>query len=55
LLRRYLGEDQATWNQSFRTQVIDRLDLMVRINPESVVARDQSYFSSTPATVIPRS
>jgi hypothetical protein len=55
LLQRYLGEDQATWNQSFRTQVIDRLNLMVRINPVSVVARDQSYFSSTSSTVIPRS
>jgi hypothetical protein len=31
LLRRYLGEDQQAWNPSFRARVIDRLELMVRI------------------------
>ena len=46
LLRRYLGEDQQAWNQSFRARVIEPLELMVRISPESIVARDQSYFSS---------
>lgn len=44
MLRRYLGEDQQAWNQSFRARVIDRLELMVRISPETIVARDQSYF-----------
>ena len=46
MLRRYLGEDQQAWNHSFRARVIDRLELMVRISPESLVARNQSYFSS---------
>lgn len=46
LLSRYLGADEAAWNQSFRSTVIDRLELMVRIEPTSVVARDQSYFSN---------
>jgi nitroimidazol reductase NimA-like FMN-containing flavoprotein (pyridoxamine 5'-phosphate oxidase superfamily) len=45
-LSRYLGEDEARWNASFRTGVIDRLDLMVRIRPLSIVARDQSYFAN---------
>jgi len=49
LLHRYLGENEATWNARFRTSVIDRLTLMVRIEPVSVVARDQSYFASTPS------
>ena len=47
LLRRYLGEDETMWNPWFRVNVIDRLTLMVRIEPMSVVARDQSYFAST--------
>ena len=47
MLRRYLGEDQQAWNHSFRARVIDRLELMVRISPESLVARNQSYFSSS--------
>lgn len=52
LLCRYLGEDEATWNQHFREAVIQRLNLMVRIVPTSVVARDQSYFSnSSPVTL----
>jgi len=47
LLHRYLGENEAMWNPRFRASVIDRLTLMVRIKPASVVARDQSYFAST--------
>ena len=46
LLRRYLGADEAGWNRDFKASVIDRLELMVRIQPTSIVARDQSYFSS---------
>lgn len=48
LLSRYLGADQEAWNRDFRRLVIDRLDLMVRVEPQSVVARDQSYFSALP-------
>jgi len=48
LLRRYLGENEAMWNPRFRASVIDRLTLMVRIEPMSVVARDQSYFANIP-------
>ena len=44
-LSRYLGENEARWNLSFRSRVIDRLELMVRIKPLSIVARDQSYFA----------
>ena len=44
LLCRYLGKDETTWNSWFRTAVIDQLDLMVRFEPTSIVARDQSYF-----------
>ncbi len=45
-LSRYLGKDQTKWNARFRSQVIDRLELMVRIKPLSIVARDQSYFAN---------
>jgi len=44
-LSRYLGGDEARWNPAFRSKVIDRLELMVRIKPSSIVARDQSYFA----------
>ena len=47
LLSRYLGDNKARWNPEFRRTVIDRLDLMVRFEPMSIVARDQSYFSRT--------
>ncbi|WP_394844162.1 pyridoxamine 5'-phosphate oxidase family protein [Pendulispora brunnea] len=46
LLRRYLGNDPRGWGETFRTTVIEPLDLMVRFVPETVVARDQSYFKS---------
>jgi pyridoxamine 5'-phosphate oxidase-like protein len=45
LLGRYLGDDAAAWNPEFRRTVIDGLDLMVRFEPRTVVARDQSYFA----------
>jgi Pyridoxamine 5'-phosphate oxidase len=44
LISRYLGDDETRWDSSFREDVIDRLDLMVRIIPEAIVARDQSYY-----------
>ncbi len=44
LLGRYLGEDQKTWNKWFREAVIERLDLMIRFKPHSIVLRNQSYF-----------
>jgi len=49
LLRRYLGDDEANWSPWFRANVIDELDLMVRFEPTSVVARDQSYFANARA------
>jgi hypothetical protein len=45
LLARYLGEDPTEWSSTFRKGVIDKLDVMVRFTPTSIVARDQSYFS----------
>jgi hypothetical protein len=47
LLRRYLGHAESDWEPTFRAHVIDRLDLMVRFTPTSIVARDQSYFLRT--------
>jgi len=52
LLSRYLGDDEGMWSEDFRTVVIDRLDLMVRFDPTSIVARDQSYFSTTRACLV---
>jgi hypothetical protein len=49
-LSRYLGKDEGQWNERFRARVIDGLDLMVRIEPLSVVARDQSYFGNEAAS-----
>ena len=46
LLARYIGEDPTCWRSTFRREVVDKLDLMVRFRPTSIVARDQSYFSS---------
>jgi nitroimidazol reductase NimA-like FMN-containing flavoprotein (pyridoxamine 5'-phosphate oxidase superfamily) len=42
-LRRYLGAE-SEWNAWFKQHVIDHQNLMVRFTPNTVVARDQSYF-----------
>jgi hypothetical protein len=47
LLAKYIGTE-SEWNSAFRASVIDNLDLMLRFTPESVVANDQSYFSTSP-------
>ena len=53
LLCRYLGDAESDWEPTFRSAVIDSLDLMVRFTPASIVARDQSYFLRTGPRVYP--
>jgi len=45
LLARYLGDDRGTWDERFADYVADPTDtaLFVRLDPDTVVARDQSY------------
>jgi hypothetical protein len=43
LLARYLGDDQAGWDQRFRRTLDDADNVLVRVQPETVVARDVSY------------
>lgn len=49
LLKRYLGPDEALWNAWFRENIVDPLDVMIRVDPVSVVCRDVSYFLTGPA------
>ncbi|MGE4251121.1 MAG: pyridoxamine 5'-phosphate oxidase [Parvibaculaceae bacterium] len=53
LLERYLGPESAEWNTWFRTEIIQPLDLMIRITPASIVAREMSYFKTGPAIAKP--
>lgn len=46
LLARYLGQDD--WNNWFKANVVDSLDLMIKITPESTIVRDMSYFKTGP-------
>lgn len=43
LLYRYIGAPNQ-WNKNFKKNIIDKLDLMIKFVPKSIVARDQSYF-----------
>ncbi len=47
LVCRYLGAKE-TWNPWFQGNVIARQDVLVRFEPATVVARDQSYFKNGP-------
>lgn len=42
LLARYLGDDTGAWPARFRDLAADK-QAMIRFDPETVVARDQSY------------
>jgi hypothetical protein len=48
LLTRYLGPDEKKWNAWFRETIVAPLDLMIRVTPASVIARDMSYFKTGP-------
>lgn len=43
LLRRYLGERVEVWDRRFRETLEDPDNVLVRFDPETIVARDQSY------------
>jgi hypothetical protein len=50
LLRRYLGDDEIAWDTRFRTTLANPADednVLIRLEPDTVVARDVSY---TPAS-----
>tara|TARA_R110000868_G_scaffold385783_6_gene653803 strand:+ start:974 stop:1396 length:423 start_codon:yes stop_codon:yes gene_type:complete len=42
LLHRYIGTP-TEWDNDFKKNIIDNLDLMIKFTPTSIVARDQSY------------
>jgi hypothetical protein len=43
LLARYLGPDADAWDTRFRQTLQDPDNVLVRFEPDTVVARDQSY------------
>ena len=43
LLRRYVGEDETTWDERFRETLEDPDNVFVEVEPETAVARDVSY------------
>ena len=43
LLVRYLGPDEVEWDPRFRETLIDADTVLIRVRPETVVARDVSY------------
>ena len=43
LVERYLGPE-ASWNPWFKANVVEKQDVLICFTPETVVARDQSYF-----------
>lgn len=48
LLMRYLGSDKAEWNAWFQETIVAPLDLMIRIVPGSMIAKNMSYFRTGP-------
>lgn len=48
LLARYLGPDPRAWNDWFKANVVDGLELLIRITPETAIAKDMSYFKTAP-------
>ncbi|MFZ0566360.1 MAG: pyridoxamine 5'-phosphate oxidase family protein [Chlamydiales bacterium] len=45
---KYLGDDKTKWNEWFVENIVDPLDIMVKITPKSMVAKDVSFFRTGP-------
>lgn len=45
---KYLGEDKLNWNPWFIANIVDPLDTMVKITPQSIVAKNVSFFKTGP-------
>ena len=45
---KYLGQNKQNWNPWFIENVVDPLDAMIRLDPESVVAKNVSFFKTGP-------
>ncbi len=43
---KYLGEDKQNWNPWFVENVVDPLDVMIKVVPESIVAKNVSFFKT---------
>ena len=45
---KYLGSDDKLWNPWFMTNVVDPLDIMIKITPQSIVCKNVSFFKTGP-------
>ena len=52
---KYLGKDREKWNKWLVEYVVDPLDVMVKISPRSIVAKDVSFFKTGPDLASPGS
>ena len=45
---KYLGSDEAVWNAWFVQRIVEPLEVMICLTPETIVAKDVSYFKTGP-------
>lgn len=45
---KYLGDDKQNWNPWFIENIVDPLDIMIKIVPQSIVAKNVSFFKTGP-------
>lgn len=45
---RYLGPNEDAWNRWFVDNVVSPIDIMIRVDPETIVAKDVSHFRTGP-------
>jgi nitroimidazol reductase NimA-like FMN-containing flavoprotein (pyridoxamine 5'-phosphate oxidase superfamily) len=45
---KYLGANAEQWNKWFVTHIVDPLNVMVKITPKSIVAKNLSFFRTGP-------
>lgn len=48
---KYLGQHEKEWNPWFVANIVDPLDVMIKVTPTSVVAKDVSFFKTGPNRV----
>jgi hypothetical protein len=47
-LIKYIGENKSDWNPWFIKNIVDPINCMVQVIPQSIVAKDLSFFKTGP-------
>ena len=49
---KYLGDNPQNWNHWFTNNIVNHINIMIEVTPESIVAKDVSFFKTGPDLIV---